>query len=79
MTDVAIVTGGAGGIGQAINRRLAQAGYTVVAGDLADALAKDDPSSDDGPVVAARSTSATRPASTRGRHGGRRWAGCAAS
>ena len=43
MTDVAIVTGGAGGIGQAINRRLVQAGYTVVAGDPADALAKDDP------------------------------------
>ena len=53
MTDVAIVTGGAGGIGQAINRRLAQAGYTVVAGDLADALAKDDPASGDGTVVAA--------------------------
>ena len=53
MTDVAIVTGGAGGIGQAINRRLAQAGYTVVAGDLADALAQDDPSSYDGKVVAA--------------------------
>jgi 3-oxoacyl-[acyl-carrier protein] reductase len=44
VTDVAIVTGGAGGIGQAINRRLAGAGYTVVAGDLADMLAKDDPS-----------------------------------
>ena len=43
MTDVAIVTGGAGGIGQAINRRLAATGYTVVAGDLADMLAKDDP------------------------------------
>jgi NAD(P)-dependent dehydrogenase (short-subunit alcohol dehydrogenase family) len=53
VTDVAIVTGGAGGIGQAINRRLAQAGYTVVAGDLADALRTDDPASDDGPVVAA--------------------------
>lgn len=44
MTDVAIVTGGAGGIGQAINRRLVEVGYTVVAGDLADMLAKDDPS-----------------------------------
>jgi 3-oxoacyl-[acyl-carrier protein] reductase len=44
VTDVAIVTGGAGGIGQAINRRLTAAGYTVVAGDLADMLAKDDPS-----------------------------------
>jgi 3-oxoacyl-[acyl-carrier protein] reductase len=44
VTDVAIVTGGAGGIGQAINRRLAAAGYTVVAGDLADMLARDDPS-----------------------------------
>jgi 3-oxoacyl-[acyl-carrier protein] reductase len=46
MTDVAIVTGGAGGIGQAINRRLVAAGYTVVAGDLADAIAADDPSAD---------------------------------
>jgi len=44
VTDVAIVTGGAGGIGQAINRRLRAVGYTVVAGDLADMLAKDDPS-----------------------------------
>ena len=47
MTDVAIVTGGAGGIGQAINRRLVEVGYTVVAGDLADMLAKDDPSGED--------------------------------
>jgi 3-oxoacyl-[acyl-carrier protein] reductase len=43
MTNVAIVTGGAGGIGQAINRRLVAAGYTVVAGDLAAAIAQDDP------------------------------------
>jgi NAD(P)-dependent dehydrogenase (short-subunit alcohol dehydrogenase family) len=40
---VAIVTGGAGGIGQAINRRLAQAGWKVLAGDLAAALAENDP------------------------------------
>jgi 3-oxoacyl-[acyl-carrier protein] reductase len=53
MTDVAIVTGGAGGIGQAINRRLVRAGYTVVAGDLRDALAKDDPATADGGIVAA--------------------------
>lgn len=53
MTDVAIVTGGAGGIGRAINRRLAREGYTVVAGDLAEAIAKDDPASDEGPIVAA--------------------------
>lgn len=31
---VALVTGGAGGICAAVNRRLAQAGYTVLAGDL---------------------------------------------
>jgi NAD(P)-dependent dehydrogenase (short-subunit alcohol dehydrogenase family) len=31
---VALVTGGAGGIGTAINERLAAAGYTVLAGDL---------------------------------------------
>ena len=43
---VAIVTGGAGGIGQAINRRLAQAGWKVLAGDLAAALAENDPSGD---------------------------------
>ncbi len=43
MTKVAIVTGGAGGIGQAINRRLVAEGYTVVAGDLAAAIAQDDP------------------------------------
>jgi len=46
VTDVAIVTGGAGGIGQAINRRLREVGYTVAAGDLAGMLAKDDPSGD---------------------------------
>lgn len=43
MGDVCIVTGGAGGIGQAINRRLVREGWTVVAGDLADAIANDDP------------------------------------
>ncbi len=43
MSDIAIVTGGAGGIGQAINRRLVAAGYRVVAGDLAAAIADDDP------------------------------------
>jgi 3-oxoacyl-[acyl-carrier protein] reductase len=32
---VALVTGGAGGIGTAINDRLLEAGYTVLAGDLA--------------------------------------------
>jgi 3-oxoacyl-[acyl-carrier protein] reductase len=31
---VALVTGGQGGIGQAINRRLVEAGYTVVSGDV---------------------------------------------
>ena len=31
---VALVTGGAGGIGTAINERLVEAGYTVLAGDL---------------------------------------------
>jgi 3-oxoacyl-[acyl-carrier protein] reductase len=53
MTDVAIVTGGAGGIGQAINRRLAREGYVVVAGDLREAIANDDPGSTDGSIVAA--------------------------
>ena len=52
MGDVAIVTGGAGGIGQAINRRLVREGWTVVAGDLAAAIAADDPTSGDGRVVA---------------------------
>jgi 3-oxoacyl-[acyl-carrier protein] reductase len=52
MMDVAIVTGGAGGIGQAINRRLLREGYTVVAGDLAEAIAADDPSFGDGGIVA---------------------------
>ncbi len=52
MASVAIVTGGAGGIGQAINRRLLREGYTVVAGDLPAALAADDPATPDGRVVA---------------------------
>ncbi len=34
MTDVALVTGGTGGIGRAICDRLAGAGYAVLAGDL---------------------------------------------
>jgi len=37
---VALVTGGAGGIGTAINERLVEAGYTVLAGDLTDAPAE---------------------------------------
>ena len=52
MTEVAIVTGGAGGIGQAINKRLVREGYVVFAGDLAGALSTDDPSTADGSVVA---------------------------
>ena len=43
---VALVTGGAGGIGQAINRRLAGGGWQVVAGDLPAALRASDPSGD---------------------------------
>jgi 3-oxoacyl-[acyl-carrier protein] reductase len=43
---VAIVTGGAGGIGRAINRRLARSGWQVLAGDLASALEANDPSAD---------------------------------
>lgn len=39
MTDVVIVTGGAGGIGMAIARRLADTGLTVVAADLPHAIA----------------------------------------
>ena len=35
---VVLVTGGAGGIGQAINRRLADSGWHVHAGDLPQAL-----------------------------------------
>ena len=78
MTDVAIVTGGAGGIGQAINRRLAEAGYTVVAGDLADMLAKDDPSGDDiHPVEMDVRDQAVR--RRRGGEGRLAWAVCAAS
>lgn len=34
MIGVAIVTGGEGGIGRAINRRLIVAGYTVISGDI---------------------------------------------
>jgi 3-oxoacyl-[acyl-carrier protein] reductase len=41
---VALVTGGAGGIGTAINQRLAASGWQVVAGDLAPALEANDPS-----------------------------------
>jgi 3-oxoacyl-[acyl-carrier protein] reductase len=46
MSDVrvALVTGGAGGIGQAINHRLVDAGYTVLAGDLRSGLEAADPS-----------------------------------
>lgn len=42
MTDVTVVTGGAGGIGTAIVRRLAGSGRTVVAADLEPALAAAD-------------------------------------
>lgn len=40
---VALVTGGAGGIGQAINRRLVNSGWQVLAGDLPGALNENDP------------------------------------
>jgi NAD(P)-dependent dehydrogenase (short-subunit alcohol dehydrogenase family) len=40
---VALVTGGAGGIGQAINARLAESGWQVLAGDLPGALAASKP------------------------------------
>jgi 3-oxoacyl-[acyl-carrier protein] reductase len=43
---VALVTGGAGGIGQAINRRLVDTGWQVLAGDLAAALERSDPGGD---------------------------------
>ena len=43
---VVLVTGGAGGIGRAINTRLAAAGWQVVAGDLSAALEASDPSGD---------------------------------
>jgi 3-oxoacyl-[acyl-carrier protein] reductase len=36
--SVAIVTGGAGGICAAVNRRLIESGYTVAAGDVVDAV-----------------------------------------
>ena len=52
MTRVAIVTGGAGGIGQAINRRLVREDYVVVAGDLQPAIDADDPSTEDGSIIA---------------------------
>jgi 3-oxoacyl-[acyl-carrier protein] reductase len=38
MSRVALVTGGAGGIGRSINQRLHDAGFAVVAGDLAVAV-----------------------------------------
>ncbi|MBS1870049.1 MAG: SDR family oxidoreductase [Actinobacteria bacterium] len=47
---VALVTGGAGGIGQAINACLVREGWHVIAGDLAGAIAQSDPS---GPSVEA--------------------------
>jgi 3-oxoacyl-[acyl-carrier protein] reductase len=43
---VALVTGAAGGIGQAINRRLVLDGWHVAAGDLPAALREHDPSGD---------------------------------
>jgi 3-oxoacyl-[acyl-carrier protein] reductase len=43
-TRVALVTGGAGGIGRAINDRLVREGWHVIAGDLAGAIADSDPS-----------------------------------
>jgi NAD(P)-dependent dehydrogenase (short-subunit alcohol dehydrogenase family) len=43
---VALVTGGAGGIGQAINERLVHAGWHVLAGDLPHALPEDGPGGD---------------------------------
>ncbi len=43
---VALVTGGAGGIGQAINARLAEVGWQVLAGDVAAALERDSPVAD---------------------------------
>jgi 3-oxoacyl-[acyl-carrier protein] reductase len=41
VTAVALVTGGAGGIGRAICARLAQSGYAVVAGDVSVAAEPD--------------------------------------
>lgn len=54
MTDVAIVTGATGGIGRAINRRLVEAGYAVLAGDIGVPKrlhGKPDPETKDGTVV----------------------------
>jgi hypothetical protein len=77
VSDVAIVTGGpAASAGH--QRRLAQAGYTVVRGDLADALAKDDPAATRARVAAeldVRDQAASRRRSRRRSA----WAGCAAS
>jgi len=51
VTEVALVTGGAGGIGAAIVRRLASAGWAVVAADLDAALAASDVGGEPGVVA----------------------------